>query len=490
MRRFFDGIVRPLLDIVGPGRIVEIGAAEGGSSSLVALWCQDRGARLDVIDTSPRFDVRSFEQDHPAAAVHVGRSLDILDRLPVADVALIDGDHNWYTVYHELRVLARAVAAALKPMPVCVFHNTAWPYGRRDQYYDPSTIPEAHRLPYRRAPVAPDSPGLVEYGLNPHLCHAEAEGGPHNGVLTAIEDFAQESQNQFRITHLPVLSGLTILVPSQTASSPALSAFLDRLELNPFWRPLVVTAERERCHGYAAMHRLAPLLLPPDLPAARPVFGRSFSPAMPAEVLMAIQNGTLRQKYRGRMLYKSPLDLALYLQLIDRLRPPTVIEIGTAQGGSAMWFADMLTVLGIEGRVVTVDRQQVDLEDRRITALTGSATDLETVLPDAFLGSFPRPWLVVEDSAHTCDVCLAVLDFFDSRLTPGDYIVVEDGVVRGLPGEKYRSYADGPSRAIESFLQRRGEDYEIDAELCDLYGYNVTWNPNGWLRKKGSPSPG
>ena len=38
---------------------------------------------------------------------HRDLSLDVLDRCGAFDVALIDGDHNWYTVYNELRVLAR-----------------------------------------------------------------------------------------------------------------------------------------------------------------------------------------------------------------------------------------------------------------------------------------------------------------------------------------------------------------------------------------------
>lgn len=52
-----------------------------------------------------------------------------------------------------------------------------------------------------------------------------------------------------------------------------------------------------------------------------------------------------------------------------------------------------------------------------------------------------------------------------------------------LPGEKYRRYADGPARGMTRFLESRGDAYEIDEDLCDRYGYNVTWAPNGWLKK-------
>ena len=489
MRRFFEAVVKPLLDLAAPARIMEIGAAEGVNSANVARWCEGRLARFDVIDTAPRFDAQAFEREHRSAKVHVGRSLEIIPLIPPPDLALIDGDHNWYTVYHELKTLAAAAAAHGKPFPLCVLHDAGWPYGRRDLYYDPSSIPEPHRKPWRRGPVVPDSPGIVEYGLNPHLCHAEQEGGAHNGVLTAIEDFISETPGGFRHLRLPVLFGLSVLIPrAALARVPGLDRFLDDLELNPSWLNLLATAEAERCYGMAATHRLAPLYPPPDLPNARPVFGRSFSPSLPAEVLSGIQSGTLRYRYRDRALVKSPFDLALYLYLLDKLRPRTIIEVGTLEGGSALWFADMQTLLGIEGRVVTLDsRAQKPVEDRRITTFNRDAADPGSVLDESFLRELPRPWLVIEDSAHTFEVSFAILSFFDEKLAGGDYIVVEDGSFRGLPGEQYRRYLDGPSRAIEAFLSTRGSFYEIDTELCDFYGFNVTYNPNGWLRRKNDP---
>jgi cephalosporin hydroxylase len=42
----------------------------------------------------------------------------------------------------------------------------------------------------------------------------------------------------------------------------------------------------------------------------------------------------------------------------------------------------------------------------------------------------------------------------------------------------------GPSAAIETFLERRGTEWEIDFSYCDFFGINVTWNVNGFLRKK------
>jgi len=60
---------------------------------------------------------------------------------------------------------------------------------------------------------------------------------------------------------------------------------------------------------------------------------------------------------------------------------------------------------------------------------------------------------------------------------------VEDGVVSQLFGA-FSRYNDGPNRAVAQFLERYPEAYDIDTELCDFYGHNVTFNPNGWLRRR------
>ena len=77
------------------------------------------------------------------------------------DAALIDGDHNWYTVYNELRMLARPPGQAGAPLPLLIMHDVGWPYGRRDLYYDPERIPEEFRQPYAQTGMRPGQPKLL-----------------------------------------------------------------------------------------------------------------------------------------------------------------------------------------------------------------------------------------------------------------------------------------------------------------------------------------
>jgi len=229
----------------------------------------------------------------------------------------------------------------------------------------------------------------------------------------------------------------------------------------------------------------------PEAPAAKGLAARVPAPQAPAvrsaldaRILRGIQRGSLATRYRERSMLKSPFDLALYMQLVQRLRPGTVIEIGTHEGGSALWFADTMQAAGLASRVISVDQAPpAGLADPRVRLIGGDARELGEALPASLLAELPRPWLVVEDSAHTRDICLAVLHFFDPHLRAGDYIVVEDGVVALLDEPEYRLYEDGPVRAVEQFLQARAGAYEIDRALCDFYGENVTYNPNAWLRR-------
>src|SRR5262245_50649460 len=82
-----------------------------------------------------------------------------------------------------------------------------------------------------------------------------------------------------------------------------------------------------------------------------------------------MQKGILSRSYRGCPPRKCPFDLAIYMDVIWELRPRTIVEFGSNRGGSALWFADMLTAYQIEGaHVFSLDYHPVkDLTDPRIT---------------------------------------------------------------------------------------------------------------------------
>ena len=59
-------------------------------------------------------------------------------------------------------------------------------------------------------------------------------------------------------------------------------------------------------------------------------------------------------RWRGVPLYKFPTDLVVLQEIVCEVRPDLIVETGTYKGGSALFLADICTLIG-HGRVVTVD---------------------------------------------------------------------------------------------------------------------------------------
>jgi cephalosporin hydroxylase len=244
----WDDVIAPVIEAVGPRCIVEIGALRGETTVRMLKSLGPR-CELHVIDPEPQFDPSEHERRFPGRYhLHRGTSLDVLPGLPPADVVLVDGDHNWYTVYHELKVLAETARQAELPLPVLVLHDVGWPYGRRDLYYAPERIPSEFRHPYRRAGMRPGRSALVgNGGLNRDMCNAEHEGGPRNGVMTALDDFVAEHPSPPRVVVVPVFYGLAIVAEDRVlAARPELTALLDHLESPEGRNDIVALAERIR----------------------------------------------------------------------------------------------------------------------------------------------------------------------------------------------------------------------------------------------------
>jgi cephalosporin hydroxylase len=232
MYPFWETVVAPIIEAAEARRIVEIGALRGETTVLL-LDALAPNSEIHVIDPLPEFDPGEHERRFPGRYVfHRDLSLNVLDDIGAFDVALVDGDHNWYTVYNELRALARTSRAAGAALPVLVLHDVCWPYVRRDLYYAPDQIPTEYRQPFAMRGMRPGRAALLPGGgMNATLHNATSEGGPRNGVMTALDDFIAEHDRPLRRVVLPFYFGLAIVVEEdRLARSPRLRARLDRLE--------------------------------------------------------------------------------------------------------------------------------------------------------------------------------------------------------------------------------------------------------------------
>jgi hypothetical protein len=120
---------------------------------------------------------------------------------------VIDGDHNYYTVSEELRLIDERAGDTL---PLLFFHDVGWPHGRRDDYFAPEQIPDESRQPIAEGGgLFPGVKGIRPGGL-PYRGAAAEEGGPRNGVLTAVEDFVS-GRDELRLAVVPVFFGLGVV---------------------------------------------------------------------------------------------------------------------------------------------------------------------------------------------------------------------------------------------------------------------------------------
>jgi hypothetical protein len=214
--------------------MVEIGSDQGANTRKLLELSETWNGVVHVVDPDPKYEVQEWQALYgPRLKFHRDLSLHALRRIPLADAYLIDGDHNWYTVYHELRLIrASAIRRKASAFPLVLLHDTGWPYGRRDLYYDPQTIPSAFRNPFKKAGMDPHREELVgSEGLNAHLNNAVRENGRRNGVLTAVEDFLKDARTSVSMFSAPAFHGLTVLISkAKLEASPDIAAFLNEFQ--------------------------------------------------------------------------------------------------------------------------------------------------------------------------------------------------------------------------------------------------------------------
>jgi hypothetical protein len=227
MHRFWTRFIRPVIETAAPRRMMEIGAEFGWNTEPLLEYCRQTGCRLEIIDPVPLPSLQAVLARFDAEYVfHPLKSLEAIPRIAPVDLILLDGDHNWFTVYNELQLIFRRAAESDTAPPIILFHDVAWPYARRDMYYDPLDLDPSDRHPYACRGMLPGQSELSDTGINGTFHNALHEGGPRNGVLTAIEDFQAGVDVEMAFHRLPFFNGLGILVPA-VRSTPALQAVIE-----------------------------------------------------------------------------------------------------------------------------------------------------------------------------------------------------------------------------------------------------------------------
>jgi cephalosporin hydroxylase len=215
------------------------------------------------------------------------------------------------------------------------------------------------------------------------------------------------------------------------------------------------------------------------------------------ELWLARTRQHFEDSYAGVRMLQFPEDLRVFEHLLWLSRPTIVIEIGVQFGGSTLWFRDRLRTLSQyrpgegEVRVIAID---IDVEpaactlaaadprfEQTITLLEGNV--LDPSLPESVANLVPGDarCMVVEDSAHTYETTRAALDGFARFVTPGCFLIIEDGCVDIEPLRADPGWPRGVLRAISDWLGRsEGTDFVMRRDL-EMYG--ITCHPHGFLQR-------
>jgi len=192
----------------------------------------------------------------------------------------------------------------------------------------------------------------------------------------------------------------------------------------------------------------------------------------------------------GVPIIQYPQDVIALQELVWADRPDLIIETGVAHGGSAVFFASMLELLG-GGTVVAIDidirpHNRAAIEShplaKRIVLVEGSSTDAGVVAMVADRARGAQRVMVVLDSDHTHEHVARELELYSPFVKRGGHLAVLDTIVERLPGPfPGRPWGPGnsPGSAVGAFLAKN-DRFVVDAEVSDKL--LITVAPGGYLR--------
>ena len=194
----------------------------------------------------------------------------------------------------------------------------------------------------------------------------------------------------------------------------------------------------------------------------------------------------------GRPIIQFPQDIVALQEIIWAVRPDLIVETGIARGGSLIFSASILELLGGDRRVVGVDID-IRAENRaaierhplygRIKMIEGSSVEPGVVAQVESEADGRDSVMVILDSNHTHDHVLRELELYSGLVRRGGYMIVLDTAIEDMPDDLYpdRPWRRGanPRTAVREFLKttKRFEvDEQIEAKLL------ITVAPGGYLR--------
>lgn len=194
----------------------------------------------------------------------------------------------------------------------------------------------------------------------------------------------------------------------------------------------------------------------------------------------------------GRPIIQFPQDIIAMQEIIWGVKPELIIETGIAHGGSTIFYASMLELIGNNGRVIGIDieirehnRRAIEAHPmyRRIELIEGDSTAPAIINEVNKRAAGRSPILVALDSNHTHSHVLKELEAYSPMVTKGSYLVVFDTVIENMPQGYYSDrpwdVGNNPKTALRQFLSKN-KRFSSDKTFDDKLLISVA--PEGYLK--------
>jgi len=196
--------------------------------------------------------------------------------------------------------------------------------------------------------------------------------------------------------------------------------------------------------------------------------------------------------WMGRPIIQTPQDIIALQELIWSVKPDLIVETGIAHGGSLIFSASMLELIGGDGEVLGVDidireHNRAEIENhsmsKRIMMIQGSSIDTSIVQRVFDIAKRKERVLVILDSNHTHEHVAKELELYSPLVKQGSYLVVMDTAVEDMPAGSFPNRpwdkGDNPKTAVWDFL--KGNDrFKIDKRIENKILISVA--PDGYLK--------
>ena len=190
-----------------------------------------------------------------------------------------------------------------------------------------------------------------------------------------------------------------------------------------------------------------------------------------------------RTSWLGVTSLQNPCDNWAMQEIIAEVKPDFIIESGTYNGGTSLFYASILALVNPNGKVITIDvNPQVDQAAQwpvfreRVEVITGSSVSPEVVKAVAERVRGGKV-LVTLDSLHTKEHVLKEIQLYSPLVSTDSYLVVQDTVVNGHP--ILPDWGEGPMEAVEEFL-KTNQDFVVDRSREKFL---LTFYPSGYLKR-------